>query len=61
MRRCPRCFGQMTGELIYRAVGHAATGHRWTCLMCGEAFEVFPPLPKVDLTVRRGRPPKANA
>lgn len=61
MKRCARCFGQMIGELIYRAVGGAATGQRWTCLQCGEAYEVFPELPAVDLTVRHGRPPKARA
>ncbi len=50
----------MFGELIYRAVGGAETGQRWTCLMCGEAYELFPELPTVDLTVRQGRPPKAR-
>lgn len=62
MKTCPRCHGQMWGELIYGTAGNASqvAARRWTCLQCGEVVESYPPKAPVDMgEPRRGRPPKA--
>lgn len=60
MRRCPRCSGQQFQEPVYRAA-RPQRGDRFLCLSCGEAEEIYPELPPVNLRVRRGRPRKVRS